>query len=45
MKLHELVTAIELTANMTGCDEIFYSPRAARRKLDELGISADPRKK
>jgi hypothetical protein len=45
LKLHELVTATELTANMTGCDEVFKSARAARRKMDELGISADPRKK
>ncbi len=42
-RFHGLVAAIELTAIMTGCDEVFRAARTARRKLDELGISADTR--
>ncbi|MBY0504799.1 MAG: hypothetical protein K2X03_12870 [Bryobacteraceae bacterium] len=44
LKFHGLVTAIEITAHHTGNQEVFQGAREARRKLDELGISADPRK-
>jgi hypothetical protein len=45
LKSQEVVKAIELTACMTGCNEVFESARSARRHLDELGLSVDPRKK
>ena len=44
-KLHEVVAAIEITANMTGCDEVNQAAREARRKMDSMGISLDPRLK